>query len=224
MCLSLLLFCAILSSVDLILLVDKPKGITSSRVVELIKRKIKVKVGHTGTLDPLATGLLIILTGKRTREAASFLNLDKSYLVKAILGMETDTFDLEGRIVQRSDKEVTEDELKRAIEEFHGDIWQKPPPYSSKKIRGKKAYELARKGELIEIPSKKVHIYSLEFREFQYPYFTLSCDVSSGFYVRSLVHDIGEKLGVGATVIEVRRVSVGPYHVEQAKEMDKILE
>jgi len=210
--------------VDKILLVDKPKGMTSSRVVELIKKKFKVKVGHTGTLDPLATGLLIILTGKRTREAASFLKMDKSYQVKVILGMDTDTFDLEGKIIQRSDKEVTEEELKQAIKEFHGDIWQNPPAYSSKKIGGKKAYELARKGLAVEISPKQVHISSLKFKEFQFPYFTLSCKVSSGFYVRSLVHDIGVKLGVGATVIEVRRMSVGSYHLEQAKKLEEILE
>lgn len=208
---------------DDILLVDKPKGLTSSRVVELIKRKFKVKAGHTGTLDPIATGLLIILTGKRTKEASLFLKLGKSYEVKAILGIETDTFDAKGKVLQRSSGEVTREELEKALQGFRGDIWQVPPPFSAKKIAGRKAYELARKGVVVNIPPKKVSIHSLELKQFQFPYFTISCDVSSGFYVRSLVHDIGEKLKVGATVVEVRRIRIGPYQAEQAKSLEEIL-
>jgi tRNA pseudouridine55 synthase len=208
---------------DKILLVDKPKGLTSSRVVGLIKRKFKVKTGHTGTLDPIATGLLIILTGKRTKEASLFLKLDKTYEVKAIMGLETDTFDSEGKVLRQSDKVVSKEELESVLNEFRGDIWQVPPPFSAKKLKGQKAYQLARKGVAVELSSKKVSIYSLELKEFQFPYFTLSCDVSSGFYVRSLAHDIGEKLGVGATVVEVRRTRVGPYQVEQAKSLEEIL-
>ena len=204
-------------------LVDKPKGPTSSRVVERIKRKFNVKAGHTGTLDPLATGLLIVLTGKFTKNASSFLKLDKAYEVKVVLGIETDTFDSEGKVLRQSDSEVTREELERVMKEFSGDIWQTPPPYSAKKITGQKAYQLARKGISVEIPPKEVSIYSLELKEFQFPYFTIACQVSSGFYVRSLAHDIGEKLAVGATVTEVRRTRVGPYHVEQAKCLDEIL-
>ena len=114
-----------------ILLVDKPKGLTSSRVVELIKRKLKVKAGHTGTLHPMATGLLIILTGKRTREASSFLGLDKTYEVAAILGVETDTFDSEGKVMCQNNKEVSREELEEVLTEFRGDIWQVPPPFSA---------------------------------------------------------------------------------------------
>jgi len=205
------------------LLVDKPKGLTSSRVVEHIKRRFKVKVGHTGTLDPIATGLLVVLTGKRTKDASLFLKLDKAYEVKAVLGIETDTFDSEGEILRRSDNEVTREELENALKEFHGDIWQTPPLFSAKKIDGQRAYQLARKGVSVAIPPKKVSIYSLELKEFQFPYFTLACEVSSGFYVRSLAHDIGEKLGVGATVVAVRRTRVGPYHVGDARSLDETL-
>lgn len=208
---------------DDILLVDKPKGLTSSRVVELIKRKFKVKTGHTGTLDPIATGLLIVLTGKHTKEASLFLKLDKSYEVKAILGIETDTFDMKGKVLQQSSGEVTREELEKVLQGFHGNMWQVPPSFSAKKIAGRKAYELARKGVAVNIPPKKVSIHSLELREFQFPYFTFSCDVSSGFYVRSLVHDIGERLKVGATVVEVRRTRIGHYQVEQAKSLEEIL-
>lgn len=216
-------FSVILRGMDKILLVDKPKGLTSSRVVERIKKKFNVKAGHTGTLDPLATGLLIVLTGKRTKNASSFLKLDKAYEVKAVLGVETDTFDSEGRVLRRSDNEVTRDELERVLKEFYGDIWQKPPPYSAKKMAGRKAYQLAREGVSVDIPPKRVSVYSLELKEFGFPYFTFACEVSSGFYVRSLVHDIGEKLGVGANVVEVRRTRVGPYHVEQAKGLEELL-
>jgi tRNA pseudouridine55 synthase len=208
---------------DRMLLVDKPKGPTSSRVVELIKKKFKVKTGHTGTLDPLATGLLVVLTGKRTKSASLFLKLDKAYEVEAVLGVETDTFDSEGRVLRRSDKEVTREELEGSLKEFHGDIWQAPPSFSAKKMAGRKAYQLARKGISVDIPPKKVSIYSLELTEFRFPHFALACEVSSGFYVRSLVHDIGEKLGVGATVVEVRRTRVGPYHVEQSTGLEELL-
>jgi tRNA pseudouridine55 synthase len=213
----------ILRGMDKMLLVDKPKGPTSSQVVQRIKSKFNVKVGHTGTLDPLATGLLIVLTGKRTKNASLFLKLDKAYEVKVVLGIETDTFDSEGRILRESDSEVTREELERAMKEFHGDIWQTPPPFSAKKMAGRRAYQLARKGISVDIPPKKVSIYSLGLKEFQFPYFTFTCEVSSGFYVRSLAHDIGEKLGVGATVLEVRRTRVGPYHVEQAEDLEELL-
>jgi tRNA pseudouridine55 synthase len=152
-----------------------------------------------------------------------FLKLDKAYEVKAVLGIETDTFDSDGRILRQNDSEVTKEELERAMEEFYGDIWQIPPPFSAKKLAGRKAYQLARKGIRVDIPPKKVSIYSLELKEFHFPYFTFACEVSSGFYVRSLAHDIGEKLGVGATVLEVRRTRVGPYHVAQAKGLEEFL-
>lgn len=208
---------------DKMLLVDKPKGLTSSRVVERIRKKFGVKAGHTGTLDPLATGLLVVLTGRRTKDASLFLKLDKAYEVKAVLGIKTDTFDSEGKVVWRSNDEVTREAVEMALKEFQGEIWQTPPPFSAKKIEGRKAYQLARKGISVDIPPKKVGIYSLELKEFEFPYFVFACEVSSGFYVRSLAHDIGEKLGVGATVLEVRRTRVGPYHVEQAKGLDELL-
>lgn len=208
---------------DRMLLVDKPKGLTSARVVERIKRKLNVKVGHTGTLDPLATGLLVVLTGKRTKNASLFLRLDKAYEVKIVLGMETDTYDLEGEVLRQCSTEVTRDELEEVLREFQGDMWQTPPPFSAKKVDGRKAYQLARKGLLVDIPPSRVSIYSLELLEFQYPELTLACEVSSGFYVRSLAHDIGKKLGVGATVAEVRRTRVGPYHLKDALALDQIL-
>ena len=208
---------------DDILLVDKPGGITSSRVVELIKRKFNVKAGHTGTLDPLATGLLIVLLGRRTKESSSFLRLDKAYEVNVLLGVETDTFDLEGHVLRRDSNEVSREELEKVLQEFCGDIWQTPPPFSAKKVEGRKAYQLARKGLTVDLPPKKLSIYSIGLKDFQFPYFTLTCEVSSGFYVRSLAHDIGERLGVGATVAGVRRLRVGSYRLEQARSLEEIL-
>ena len=208
---------------DRMFLVDKPKGLTSSRVVERIKKEFNVKAGHTGTLDPLATGLLIVLTGKFTKNASSFVKLDKAYEVKVVLGTETDTFDCEGTVLRQCDTKVTRQELETVLKEFSGEIWQTPPSFSAKKVAGQKAYQLARKGISVDIPPKKVSIHSMELREFRFPYFTLACEVSSGFYVRSLAHDIGDRLGVGATVIGVRRTRVGPYHVEQAKGLEEIL-
>ena len=205
------------------LLVDKPKGLTSSRVVERMKMKFNVKAGHTGTLDPLATGLLIVLTGKFTKNASSFLKLDKAYEVEIVLGIETDTFDSEGAVLQKCDTEVTREELENVLKEFFGDIWQTPPSFSAKKVAGRKAYQLARKGVSVDIPPKKVSIYSLELKGFEFPHFTLACEVSSGFYVRSLAHDIGQRLGVGATVVGVRRTRIGPYHVEHARRLEDIL-
>lgn len=206
------------------LLVDKPKGITSARVVAKIKKKVNVKVGHTGTLDPLATGLLVVLTGKRTKNASLFLKLDKAYEVKVVLGMRTDTYDLEGKVLFRNSDPVTQEQLEQVLQGFRGEIWQTAPPFSAKKIEGRKAYQLARKGLAVDIKPSKVTIQSLELKEFRYPEFVLTCEVSSGFYVRSLAYDIGEKLGVGAAVAEVRRTRVGAYRVEDAKTLDEILD
>ncbi len=209
---------------DTILLIDKPKGITSARAVALIKKHIKVKVGHTGTLDPLATGLLIMLTGKRTKEASSFLHMDKSYVVTAILGMTTTTYDIGGETLTTCDRRISREELEAPLKDFMGEIDQVPPAYSAKKIDGKKAYELARKGINVDLPASRVRVDSLRLTHFDYPNFTLECDVSSGFYVRSLVHNLGEKLGVGATVEEVRRVRVGKYTINDARPLDALLD
>ncbi len=205
------------------LLVDKPKGITSARVVAMVKRRFKTKVGHTGTLDPLATGLLILLTGKRTKEAGTFLHMDKVYLVHAVFGRTTTTYDVGGDVVKTCDRKVSREEVEEALQSFVGEQLQVPPVYSAKKLQGKKAYELARRGLEVELPASHVTAYALRLMAFDYPRFTLECEVSSGFYVRSLVHDLGEKLGVGATVEEVRRIRVGTHRIEDATSLDDLL-
>ena len=208
---------------DSILLIDKPKGITSAKAVALVKKRFKTKVGHTGTLDPLATGLLILLTGKRTKQAGTFLHMDKTYQVRAILGTTSTTYDVAGDVVKTCDRVVAREEMEEALKGFVGELLQVPPAYSAKKIGGKKAYELARQGLVVDIPASKVTAYSIRLLLFDYPDFTLECEVSSGFYVRSLVHDLGERLGVGATVEEVRRISVGSYHIDNAMSLDALL-
>jgi len=208
---------------DSILLIDKPKGFSSAKVVALVKKRFKTKVGHTGTLDPLATGLLILLTGKRTKQAATFLHMDKTYQVRAILGCSTTTYDVAGDVVTTCDRPVERQELEDMLPGFTGEMMQVPPAFSAKKIGGKKAYEIARQGLPVEIPASKVTVYGLRLVSFDYPNFTLECEVSSGFYVRSLVHDLGLKVGVGATVEEVRRLRVGAYHIENALTLDELL-
>jgi len=208
---------------DSILLIDKPKGITSAKAVALVKRRFKVKVGHTGTLDPLATGLLILLTGKRTKQASTFLHMDKAYQVRAILGTTTTTYDVAGDVVKSCDRPVSREEMEEALKGFVGELSQVPPAFSAKKIAGKKAYELARQGMEVDMPASKVTAYSLRLLTYDYPNFTLECEVSSGFYVRSLVHDLGERLGVGATVEEVRRIRVGAYRIEDAVTLESLL-
>jgi len=209
---------------DSILLIDKPRGMSSAKVVARVKKKIKSKVGHTGTLAPLATGLLILLTGKRTKQASQFLHMDKTYAVRALFGVTTTTYDVAGDVVKTCDRMVTREDVEAALEGFVGEIRQTPPAYSAKKLGGKKAYELARKGLDVEIPAATVTVHSLRLTSFAYPAFSLECDVSSGFYVRSLVHDLGEKLGVGATVEEVRRLRVGAFSIERAVPLDVFLD
>ena len=124
---------------DTVLLIDKPKGITSAKAVALIKKRLRVKVGHTGTLDPLATGLLIVLTGKRTKQASAFLHMDKTYTVEALLGVATTTYDVAGETVKTCEHPVTREEMEAVLGEFTGEIQQVPPAFSAKKLQGKKA-------------------------------------------------------------------------------------
>lgn len=209
---------------DLLLLINKPKGISSTKAVELVKKSLGVdKAGHTGTLDPLATGLLLVLTGKKTKEASKFLKLNKTYLVKGRLGLRTNTFDIEGKVLERNNTPVKKEDLQKILKEFQGEIWQTPPVFSAKKVGGKEAYKLARKGIKVNLSPQKVKIYSLKLKSFNYPYFEILCTVSSGFYVRSLINDIGQKLGVGAIMVELCRTQVGPYKLSQAHNLYDVL-
>ena len=205
-----------------ILLVDKPYGWSSFKVVAVVRRILsqthgkRIKVGHAGTLDPFATGLLIILVGDACKEASRFLKLDKSYQVKATLGATSTTGDPEGEVAAISSKQPTLDEITKVTAQFTGEQLQKPPIYSAIKIDGKRAYHLARKGEAVDIPARTIVIHSLTVDGYSYPTLEFTCHVSSGTYIRSLVEDIGHILGVGAYTSELRRLSIGQYSVNEA--------
>jgi tRNA pseudouridine55 synthase len=209
---------------DGVLLIDKPKGITSTKVVEKVRKKLRLRAGHTGTLDPIATGLLVILTGRATRFSWIFQGLDKGYLTSGLLGVETDTYDIEGKEIQRREVRVTCDRLAELLREFRGDLLQNPPPYSAKKVQGKRAYKLARKGISPELKPVRVKVHELNLVECRIPRFEIYALVSSGTYMRTLIHDIGRALGTGAVMTGLRRVSVGPFSVKDAVPFGEFLE
>lgn len=211
---------------DQIILVDKPAGISSFGIVAKIRRELKeefghkIKVGHTGTLDPFATGLLILLSGKMTKKSNEFLKLDKIYEAELKLGFVSSTGDPEGEIQQYSDNLCPKRKtVESVLRSFTGKITQTPPRFSAIKINGERAYKLARKGADFEIPSRKVEIYSIEILDYSYPTLKIRCHVSSGTYIRTLAEDIGKKLGTGAYLTALRRTKIGDYHIEDAKKV-----
>jgi tRNA pseudouridine55 synthase len=213
-----------------LLLIDKPTGITSHGVVNRIRKITGVKkVGHAGTLDPLATGLLIILVGREfTKQQPQFLKQDKRYETTARLGMTTDSYDSDGEITSETEwakvGKLNSSQLLQALEKLKGEITQTVPAFSAVKVKGQKLYQKARKGEidLGKLPSRQVNIYQLDLLNFkkdiaaQTVYLTLETKVSSGTYIRSLVHDLGQELGVGATVTALRRTQIGEFSIDQA--------
>jgi tRNA pseudouridine55 synthase len=213
---------------DGFLLIDKPADWTSFDVVAKIRGQIKketgqkVKVGHTGTLDPFATGLLILMVGSYTKRAEEFSKLDKTYEAEIVLGSVSTTGDPEGEITQKSDKIPTLEEIETVLKEFTGEIEQTPHKFSAIKIDGQRAYKLARAGKEVKLDPRKVTIYSIENVEYNYPKLKYTTHVSSGTYIRSLAEDIGEKLGTGAYLFALRRTEVGKFRVKDAVRVDKI--
>ncbi len=207
---------------DRILLIDKPAGISSFGVVAKIRGKMraefghKIKVGHTGTLDPFATGLLIILTGKMTKKSNDFLKLDKVYEATMRLGYISTTGDPEGEITKNGDFVPDSEMVQAETQKFVGKITQTPPKFSAIKIDGKRAYKLAREGKDFEIPAREVTIYSLEILDYTYPNLTIRCHVSSGTYIRTLAEDFGRALGTGAYLTALRRIEIGKYSIKDA--------
>lgn len=208
---------------DGILLIDKPDGMTSFGVVARVRRVFseragkKVKVGHTGTLDPFATGLLILCIGKETKNAMSYTKLDKVYEATIRLGQTSTTGDPEGEVTDVSDRQPSLDEVKEAAVKFVGEITQRPPIYSAIKVDGRRAYDLARAGKDVEIPERQVTIHSLEVIEYVYPELKIRTHVSSGTYIRTLAEDIGKTLGTGAYCIQLRRTKVADWDVANAQ-------
>ena len=207
---------------DGMVLADKPAGITSFGVVARVRRRLseklgkKAKVGHTGTLDPFATGLMIIVTGKECRNAMNYSKLDKEYEAVIRLGQTSTTGDPEGELTNISDAIPTKEAIEAALEPFRGEITQRPPIFSAIKINGRRAYDLARKGEVVEMPERQVTIFSLELIDYSYPDIKVRVHVSSGTYIRTLAEDIGKVLGAGAYCSELRRTKVAQWSVADA--------
>ncbi|MBQ1528541.1 tRNA pseudouridine(55) synthase TruB [Candidatus Saccharibacteria bacterium] len=207
-----------------IILIDKPAGMSSFGVVARVRRALseragkKVKVGHTGTLDPFATGLLILLVGKATKRSNEFLKLDKEYIAEIKLGETSTTGDPEGEVQKSYSGEAPDfEEVKKVVQSFVGEIWQKVPAFSAVKINGRRAYEMARKGMEVETPTRKVTIYNIEILEYSYPKLVIRTEVSSGTYIRTLGEDIGRELGAGAYLTALRRTRIKDYNVKEAK-------
>jgi tRNA pseudouridine 55 synthase len=213
---------------DRILLIDKPAGMTSFGVVARVRRVLseqqgkKVKVGHTGTLDPFATGLMIIVVGKECKNAGSYSKLDKVYEATIRLGQTSTTGDTEGEITDVSDTIPAQTKVKKVLEGFIGQTIQRPPIYSAININGQRAYKLARAGKKVEMPERNVTIYSLKLINYAYPELQIRTHVSSGTYIRSLAEDVGKELGTGAYCAKLRRINIADWNVDQAKLLSEL--
>lgn len=208
-----------------ILLVNKPAGKSSFTLVAALRKITNVaKIGHAGTLDPFATGLMVMLIGKEyTKKSDSFLTNDKEYLATIRLGIETDTYDPEGAITATSDYVPSLMEVTKALESMTGQVEQTPPMYSAKKIKGKKLYELARKGITVERASSLVNIQP-QLISYEYPYIKLSVTCSKGTYIRSIAHDLGRLLTCGALLTELHRTRSGSFNVNTSVDGASILD
>ena len=204
-----------------ILLINKEKNITSYDVIRKLKKVLpkSQKIGHAGTLDPFATGLLIILLGKYTKQMVNILGMEKEYIVKSEFGYSTDTQDITGTKVKIFEefKKIEKEKIEEILQQkFIGKILQTPPQFSAKKIKGKKAYEYAREGKEVKLAPKEVEIKSFEFVNYDWPLVQFNVVCSSGTYIRTLVNDLGEVLDTYATAIELKRVRIGEYKLKKA--------
>ncbi|MBI5674943.1 MAG: tRNA pseudouridine(55) synthase TruB [Nitrospirae bacterium] len=209
---------------DLIISLNKPKDITSQDAVTRVKKILKFKkAGHTGTLDPMATGLLLVCINKATRLASYFLNLDKEYRAVMKLGEATDTQDAYGKIISKTDHiDVDKAVIEETIKSFKGNILQQPPMFSALKHEGEPLYKLARKGIEIERESREVNIYDIELLDINMPYVTFRAACSKGTYIRTLCDDIGKKLGVGAHLSELERTKIGTFRIEESLYIEEL--
>jgi len=208
----------------LILNVFKPAGITSFGVVQKIRQQLKVKkIGHAGTLDPMAEGVLIILVGKAAKRQDEFMQLEKTYSAGILLGTETDSFDITGNIIRLEDyAQVTKDRLVAVLELFKGEIEQVPPMFSAVKVGGKRLYKLARQGMEVERKPRLVRIQDIHLQSWDPPRFKIEVRCSKGTYIRSLAHDIGRELGCGACMESLNRTSIGDYNIDDALKIQEI--
>ena len=209
---------------DGILIVDKPVGMTSHDVVDRVRRITGVKkVGHGGTLDPLASGVLPILIGKATKMSDKVIGSEKEYLATIKFGENTDTDDAEGEVISKRDvPEKNNIEIEDILKKFQGTIEQVPPKYSAIKYKGRPLYKLARKGIEVEMPPRQVQISNISIISWSCPLLTLKINCSKGTYIRALARDIGEVIGCGGHVTELRRMACGDFKIEDAKKLNEI--
>lgn len=204
---------------DGFLIIDKPKGISSFGVIKEVRKILNTsKIGHLGTLDPLATGVLVLATGQATKLVEFLMGADKLYEAEIFLGARSNTYDAEGEITSY-DFELFPDfesKLDEVIAEFLGEQMQMPPSFSALKINGRKAYDLARKGEEVVLKPRKIHISKIEKIAFSWPFLKLLVECGSGTYIRSIAHDLGLKLGCGGYLNNLRRLRVGSFKIEDA--------
>ena len=206
-----------------IIVVNKPKGITSFDVIRKLKKILKTKkIGHTGTLDPLATGVMLVCVGRATKLASDLEAKDKIYIADFDIGYATDTYDIEGKKIAENIIEVSKENLKQSIKKFIGNIKQVPPMYSAIKIDGNKLYHLARKGIEVERPKRDVTIEYINLLDFKDNKVKIETKVSKGCYIRSLIYDIGQDLGTYATMTALQRKQVGDYSLENSYSLEQI--
>lgn len=208
-----------------ILVVDKKKGYTSRDIVNIVSKKLKTKkVGHTGTLDPIATGVLVLLIGKSLKLTEILVSDTKEYIAKIKLGIQTDTLDITGNIVKKYDVgNITKEDITRVLAKYMGKIKQEVPKYSAVHVNGRRLYEYARNNIEVELPKREVEIFDLRLvSDIKNNEFSISCIVSKGTYIRSLVRDIGISLGTCATMTELRRIKQGIFDIEQAYTLEDI--
>jgi tRNA pseudouridine55 synthase len=200
-----------------LLIIDKPIGPTSHRVVSVVRQGTGIrKVGHAGTLDPRASGVLVLCLGAATRLSEYLSTSSKRYEAVIRFGTTTRTYDADGEIVERTDATPTSEQIRAALPAFVGEIEQAPPPYSAVKVHGQKAYELARAGQDVDLGPRQVTIYRLEATEYRPPDLALTVECSAGTYMRSLAHDLGQRLGMGAYLAALRRTKAGPFDLNDA--------
>jgi len=208
-----------------VILLDKPTGMSSNSALQRVKHCFNAKkAGHTGSLDPLATGLLPLCFGQATKVSEYLLNSHKKYITTIKLGEVTETLDSEGEVTVRQVVDVTDEQLQAALAQFRGDIKQVPPMYSALKKDGQPLYKLARKGEVIDRPARGMTVHDLEARRIDETHVELKVHCSSGFYIRSLAHDLGQVLGCGAHVVELRRTDIKAINVNVAHSLEIALE
>ena len=210
-------------SLEGILNIDKPAGITSHDVVKQVRRISGIRrVGHAGTLDPLATGVILLCVGRATRLAEYLVGQPKRYVATVRMGQVTDTYDADGEIVAESPVNASQADIKQALSLFHGRIQQKAPAYSAIKRGGQPLYKLARQGELVEPPIREITIYELQLLSWDEPFLQLELACSSGTYVRSLAYDLGQELGCGGHITALSRTSIGEFSLERSVALDDL--